>query len=401
MGFGAGAMGGYGGMGGVGGVLRPTSLQDHLTGGLGAGGMAPDPSQWRPALGVVPSATGMQGFATPGSGQFGEGMGCYGDSGAQSMFNTGLAIQAHAQHVPIPVGGIMRPASDSLLVNQRASMGHMGLGLSGLGQNVEKLAGENESLRSMNGMLEKVLNLREEHISNLQEAAKLTAAMSELVHKVAMISPLAAKRLLATNMELHAMAAGPGTRFTAEAIRAMSAEDVIEAWKENLKELSRYVERVGLVNGLSQQAIPRSRVYADICASSLAAHEAADRLRANLQREHNINMEFVVFVFKGVLDLLQVATAAVHSYPYYPDVLAMANVLHAQQGGGTAGTAAGGAASTAGGSQVNTEAGPRTAEGEADSTDQTRAGQVLGQSAPQHTAVCCCRCRGAAREGVE
>ena len=34
-------------------------------------------------------------------------------------------------------------------------------------------------------------------------------------------------------------AAGPGTRFTAEAIRAMSAEDVIEAWKENLKELSR------------------------------------------------------------------------------------------------------------------------------------------------------------------
>lgn len=66
MGFGAGAMGGYGGMGGVGGVLRPTSLQDHLTGGLGAGGMAPDPSQWRPALGVVPSATGMQGFATPG-----------------------------------------------------------------------------------------------------------------------------------------------------------------------------------------------------------------------------------------------------------------------------------------------------------------------------------------------
>ncbi len=34
-------------------------------------------------------------------------------------------------------------------------------------------------------------------------------------------------------------AAGPGARFTAEAIRAMSADDVIDAWKENLKELSR------------------------------------------------------------------------------------------------------------------------------------------------------------------
>jgi hypothetical protein len=47
-------------------------------------------------------------------------------------------------------------------------------------------------------------------------------------------------------------------------------------------------------------------VYADICSSSLAAHEAVDRMRVNLQREHNVNMEFVVFVFKGVLDLLQV-----------------------------------------------------------------------------------------------
>ncbi len=48
------------------------------------------------------------------------------------------------------------------------------------------------------------------------------------------------------------------------------------------------------------------RVYTEICAASLASHDAADRLRANLQREHNVNMEFVVFVFKGVLDLVQV-----------------------------------------------------------------------------------------------
>jgi hypothetical protein len=66
MGFGAGGMGGFGAMGGAGGVLRPTSLQDHLTGGVG--GMAPDTSQWRPALGAVPSATGMQGFVGSGEG---------------------------------------------------------------------------------------------------------------------------------------------------------------------------------------------------------------------------------------------------------------------------------------------------------------------------------------------
>ncbi|GFR42821.1 hypothetical protein Agub_g3777, partial [Astrephomene gubernaculifera] len=164
----------------------------------------------------------------------------------------------------------------------------------------------------------------------------LTASMMELVHKVAMISPLNVKRLLATNMELHAMVPVPEPHW-ARVLMVLGLSE--QQRRELLGARERFLgkfeavmqERATLVASLAQQAVPRSRVYADICSSSLAAHEATDRLRANLQREHNVNMEFVVYVLRGVLDLMQIAKAAVHSYPYYPDVLAMSNVLFAQQ----------------------------------------------------------------------
>ncbi|EFJ47992.1 hypothetical protein VOLCADRAFT_91555 [Volvox carteri f. nagariensis] len=138
----------------------------------------------------------------------------------------------------------------------------------------------------------------------------VTASMSELVHKVAMISPLNVKRLLATNMEVHAMVPVPETHWArvllALGLSERQRKDLLGARERFLTKFEAVLqERAALISSLSQQAIPRSRVYADICSASLAAHEAADRLRGNLQREHNINMEFVVFVFKGVMDLLQ------------------------------------------------------------------------------------------------
>ncbi|GLI60214.1 hypothetical protein VaNZ11_002283 [Volvox africanus] len=170
----------------------------------------------------------------------------------------------------------------------------------------------------------------------LSRITSITASMSELVHKVAMISPLNVKRLLATNMDLHAMVPVPESHWARVLLVLGLSErqrrDLLGARERFLSKFEAIVqERTALMGNLTQQAIPRSRVFADICSASLTAHEAADRLRANLQREHNINMEFVVFVFKGVLEMLQIAKAAVHSYPYYPDVLAMSNVLHAQQ----------------------------------------------------------------------
>ncbi|KXZ45711.1 hypothetical protein GPECTOR_51g697 [Gonium pectorale] len=182
--------------------------------------------------------------------------------------------------------------------------------------------------------------------SVLSRITSVTASMSELVHKVAMICPLNVKRLLATNMEVHAMVPVPDQHWARVlAVLTLSEQqrkDLLGARERFLAKFETVVqERTALVSALSQQAIPRYRVYADICSSSLAAHEAGDRLRANLQREHNINMEFVVFVFRGVLDLLQIAKAAVHSYPYYPDVLAMSNVLHAQTAGGGGGATGG------------------------------------------------------------
>ncbi len=44
--------------------------------------------------------------------------------------------------------------------------------------------------------------------------------------------PAGSGHVLPLNME------GASSRFTAEQIRSMTADDVIEAWKEHLKELS-------------------------------------------------------------------------------------------------------------------------------------------------------------------
>ncbi|GFR42820.1 hypothetical protein Agub_g3776, partial [Astrephomene gubernaculifera] len=243
---GIGPLGGVG-MGASGGLLRPTSLQDHLTSGLGS-----DHNTWRPSLGALPSGTGIQGFGTGQGPLFGEPLGGFQEG-------TGL-------NNAMATGPILRPASDSLLANQRSGMmaplGLQSMGMSSMRANslsaqtagtgglgakkstwdaatpmvaegsddssgddssqrrrvkgrsastahqpsvqeknrsaqrrfrqrqkekmayletrtealaaqVEKLSSENESLRNMTSMLEKVLNLREEHISNLQEAAKV------------------------------------------------------------------------------------------------------------------------------------------------------------------------------------------------------------------------------------
>ena len=48
-------------------------------------------------------------------------------------------------------------------------------------------------------------------------------------------------------------------------------------------------------------------------AASLAGHDLVTKLSANLTQEHNVNMEFTVFMYKNVVDLLQVRGEGAHA----------------------------------------------------------------------------------------
>ncbi|GIM06892.1 hypothetical protein Vretimale_11149 [Volvox reticuliferus] len=423
------------GMGGAGnaGLMRPTSLQEHLSGGVSS-----EHNVWRPTLGALPSTNGMQSFSASHGIHF----------GGEQLPGFHESTLPNPLLAPAPT---LRPASDSLLVNQKAAMSTP-LNLQGHGQSalrtnslsaqtaavgaaavasgggvlggskksiwdvttapvaegsddsseddssqrrrvkgratsgnhqssvqeknrsaqrrfrqrqkekmsylesrtevlsvqVEKLTQENESLRNMNTMLEKVLNLREEHISNLQEAAKVfsnlnlrgdadgsgseengmgTDAAAKTVQdavaaaaggvdggaivksedgtsstSICMMDTLMTTsspmglltgngHMLPQNMD------GATARFTAEAIRSMSADDVIDAWKENLKELSRYV--VLAENTAPGQPVPApvlSRITSVTASMSELVHKVAMISPLNVKRLLATNMELHAMV---------------------------------------------------------------------------------------------------------
>ncbi len=64
-----------------------------------------------------------------------------------------------------------------------------------------------------------------------------------------------------------------------------------------------------------------------VCACLSQVDDVSEALAAHALKEHNTHMQFVVFFFKKVLQVQQNAKSMVHSYPYYPDPLAIANHL--------------------------------------------------------------------------
>lgn len=76
------------------------------------------------------------------------------------------------------------------------------------------------------------------------------------------------------------------------------------------------------------RAQPQQLCHVDILQASLHSLEALDKLKENIVKEHNSHMEFVVFMFKSVMGVLQTARAMVASYPYYPDPLAISNIVY-------------------------------------------------------------------------
>jgi hypothetical protein len=58
---------------------------------------------------------------------------------------------------------------------------------------VEALSAENASLRSINGVLDKVVNLRDEHIGGLQQALQVRAASAPGGRAVRLLAGLAAQ----------------------------------------------------------------------------------------------------------------------------------------------------------------------------------------------------------------
>lgn len=61
--------------------------------------------------------------------------------------------------------------------------------------------------------------------------------------------------------------------------------------------------------------------------AALQSYSVQEALSTNVLHEHNCYMEFGIFCFKKVLTLLQNARCWVHSYPFYPDRMAMANLI--------------------------------------------------------------------------
>lgn len=270
---------------------------------------------------------------------------------------------------------------------------------------LSNLSTENESLRKLNNVLEKVLDLRDEHINGLQDAVKIFNAETE---------PTAEDKAVRQAIELGQ------DKYNAAAVSKMTAEDVIDSWCEKVKQISVnmtmldagpekadpnclsqikalvsdcgalctrvamyapthikrllstnletklpavYVEehwqqvvrglylnerqradivdaRQRFVAGMSAIFIERSKIrallgndqppamaHALITSASLAAHEALDRLKENLRAEHNLHMDFVVFMFKNTMNPLQLAKSFVISYPFFPDPMAIATII--------------------------------------------------------------------------
>lgn len=77
-----------------------------------------------------------------------------------------------------------------------------------------------------------------------------------------------------------------------------------------------------------QRTQPHHLCHVDILQASLHTLEALEKLKENIVKEHNIHMEFIIFMFKTVMGRLMTARAMIASYPYYPDPLAISNVLY-------------------------------------------------------------------------
>ena len=131
-----------------------------------------------------------------------------------------------------------RSAQRRFRQRQKEKMAFLEKQVDSLSKQVDGLCGENSSVKNLNNILEKVLNLRDEHISNLQEAAKVFSYTDELV----------SVDLSGSHMLPPSIACSPA-RFSVETIRGMTFDDVLDCWKENLKELSKCVWRVGGLAG--------------------------------------------------------------------------------------------------------------------------------------------------------
>eukprot|EP00879_Flechtneria_rotunda_P000924 GHRR01001053.1.p1 GENE.GHRR01001053.1~~GHRR01001053.1.p1 ORF type:complete len:872 (+),score=449.60 GHRR01001053.1:145-2616(+) len=169
---------------------------------------------------------------------------------------------------------------------------------------------------------------------NIVEATmKQVGALSE---RVAMYKPRAIRHLL-----IHNCVTGETTQLEPQHWRdvvsgifldARQVSELLAARDRFLADLhSLLQQRAKLASQLATSAQPQSSTHVDILSASLLALDSYEELKANVLAEHRAHMGFIVLMFKKVMSAMQVARAMCLSYPYYPDPLAITNVLQEQQ----------------------------------------------------------------------
>lgn len=161
--------------------------------------------------------------------------------------------------------------------------------------------------------------------------------------KVAILNPMCIKKLVSCNLEdASSASAAPdhwATVLGALAMTETQKKEALAARQVFLGKLKEVVEERQRINGQLQSSVPEGPSVDPqgggnnkTTAISLEAHDALSALKENLRREHNIHWEFNAGLFGKVMTKLQVAKAAVHSYPFYPDALGIANIIAVQMG---------------------------------------------------------------------
>lgn len=98
-------------------------------------------------------------------------------------------------------------------------------------------------------------------------------------------------------------------------------------WQQRSSLNKKFQEHIEVMEG---KPLPGTQVT---CGVSAKISEIVEDLRDSLHREMQYHYDYINTFFCEVLDHKQVARAFVHSYPYYPDILAMSNICAQKMGG--------------------------------------------------------------------
>eukprot|EP00803_Ostreobium_quekettii_P004860 evm.model.scf_1030EXC.2 EVM.evm.TU.scf_1030EXC.2 scf_1030EXC:10030-17223(+) len=180
---------------------------------------------------------------------------------------------------------------------------------------------------------------------------QLVSEMGELCCKTATLCPVNMKKLLMGSFE------SPGTQPSLEdrelekrwdeVLKTVSLtgkqEDMVlelrsafllrmkTLWQQRAILNRRFQECVGFIETRDLSGTQSSGTQST-CSASLKVAEIVEELRDSLHRETQYHYDFISSFFQNVVDDMQAAHLCVQSYPYYPDILVISNILAAERG---------------------------------------------------------------------